>query len=94
MSFAPDLEWYYVTAAGAQAGPIDLAGLRTEFAGGSTNDKCLCWNESMAGWTVIAEVPGLLDTLRPKIPPVAPRPVVSVHTQVMSVAFAFSCIIQ
>ena len=39
---------------------------------GEVNEDCLSWNETMANWTAIKDVSGLMDYLKPKVvlPPV------------------------
>lgn len=77
----PDLtvEWYYVTSAGDQAGPVNIDELRSQYQSKNTHNECLCWNEALEGWTMIKDVPSLISYIAPKGPPPLPRvPTISI----------------
>ena len=69
------VEWYYVTSAGEQAGPVNVDELRYLHSAQQTNDDCLCWTEQLPGWTAIREVAQLQQhfALKPS-PPSLPTP--------------------
>jgi uncharacterized RDD family membrane protein YckC len=50
------MNWYYVDAAGQQAGPVDDAGLEALRSSGTINSETLVWNEGMANWQPYREV--------------------------------------
>lgn len=50
------MNWYYVDAAGQQAGPVDDAGLETLYSNGTINSETLVWKEGMASWQPYREV--------------------------------------
>lgn len=49
------MNWYYVDAAGQQAGPVDDAGLDGLAASGVVNTETLVWAEGMANWVPLRE---------------------------------------
>jgi len=49
------MNWYYVDAAGKQAGPVDDAGLDTLMASGGITSETLIWREGMANWQPLRE---------------------------------------
>ncbi|MDB6021128.1 MAG: domain containing protein [Pedosphaera sp.] len=44
------MNWYYVDAAGQQAGPVDDAGLDALATSGAINTETFVWKEGMANW--------------------------------------------
>ena len=63
-----------MTSGGEQAGPVNIEELRYLYTNQGTHGDCLCWNESMDGWTLIKDVPLLTAFLHPaKLPPPLPR---------------------
>jgi uncharacterized RDD family membrane protein YckC len=50
------MNWYYVDAAGKQAGPVDDAGLDTLRVNGVINPETLIWQEGMTNWQPFREV--------------------------------------
>ena len=49
-----------------------MAELKGAYAGGETSGDCLCWNESMAGWTAIKDCPDLMALIKPPVAAAAP----------------------
>src|SRR5689334_20011570 len=50
------MNWYYVDAAGQQAGPVDDAGLDALAASGKITPETFVWQEGMANWQAYREV--------------------------------------
>jgi hypothetical protein len=68
MSDPTQYEWFYSTIQGAQAGPVSAQELKHEFSVQNTTADCLAWNDSMANWTVIADLPDLMSYLVDQTP--------------------------
>src|SRR5438105_371976 len=60
------MNWYYVDAAGQQAGPVDDAGLDALAASGTINSETLIWRDGMANWQPFREArPGAYAAAAP-----------------------------
>lgn len=68
-----EVEWY-AAIDGRQDGPMPLERLRDLIRRGHVRGDDVVWNERMADWAPVAEVPALADALRPKAPPPLPPP--------------------
>lgn len=59
----PDTPWHYVDVDGNQLGPSPPNELAALWQQGRVDETCLAWNESMADWTAIGDLPDLLAFL-------------------------------
>ena len=53
------MEWYYLTSDGQQAGPVPESEIQNMFKQGIIKPDVLVWQEGMAEWTSISQVPQL-----------------------------------
>ncbi len=51
---------------------MNKVGLKKAFQASECHSETLCWNETLAGWTAIGQIPGLLDFLSFKPPVMTP----------------------
>ena len=77
-----------MTSGGEQAGPVNIDELRYLYNTKATHGQCLCWNESMDGWTLIKDVALLTAYFNPKqLPPPLPKaPTISLALPPLSAA--------
>jgi hypothetical protein len=70
---AMEVAYYYIDAAGAQAGPVPVAVL-TQLAGqGAISAQTMVWTEGMVAWAPANTVPALATAFAPP-PPLPPPP--------------------
>jgi len=70
------MEWYYTTGDGQQVGPVVESEIQNMFSQGIIKPSDMVWQEGMAEWTPISQVPQLSgyapSTSAPSATPVTP----------------------
>eukprot|EP00808_Paulinella_micropora_P018987 g73411.t1 len=61
-------QWFFVSAQRVRVGPVSQEVFIQQFRAGNAPAASLCWNPTMATWTPIQNVPGLLQILSPPVP--------------------------
>ena len=65
------MEWYYLTSDGQQEGPVVESEIQNMFSQGIIKPSDLVWQEGMAEWTPISQVPQLSGYAPPTSAPAA-----------------------
>ena len=65
------MEWYYLTSDGQQEGPVPESEIQNMFSQGIIKPSDLVWQEGMAEWTPISQVPQLSGYAPPTSAPAA-----------------------